>query len=110
MLDFIHTVKYSWMKGIIFATIGILNGGFMIAPIYHGINQSRLDDIPLGLPHFGVIFMAALYLIGCTFYVKRIPERYYPKTFDIYMNSHAIFHTFVFLGAIEFFLVIFYLS
>ena len=40
--------------------------------------ESRPDDIPLGVPHLGVAIMGVLYLLGAMFYIKQIPEKYYP--------------------------------
>jgi len=50
--------------------------------------------------------MGVLYLTGAYFYVKKIPEKYHPKKFDIWLNSHTIFHIFVFFAAGEFYLII----
>lgn len=54
--------------------------------------------------------MGVIYLSGTVFYVKKIPEKYYPKKFDIWLNSHTIFHIFVFIAAFEFFLTLYQLS
>lgn len=48
----------------------------------------------------GAIIMGILYLTGLFFYIKKIPERYCPKKFDIWFNSHTIFHIFVFIAAV----------
>ena len=50
--------------------------------------------------------MGALYLIGASFYINKIPEKYYPKLFDVWLNSHTIFHCFVFAAALEFYFVV----
>lgn len=44
--------------------------------------------------------MGSTYLIGLFFYIKKVPERLIPKKFDIWFNSHTIFHICVFIGAI----------
>lgn len=41
---------------------------------------------------FFIILMASLYIIGVLFYALRIPERFYPGKFDLYVS----FITFVF--------------
>lgn len=110
MCDFIHKIEYAHLKGVIFAIIGVLNGGSMCHSIYYGLKMNWLDDIPFGLSHFGIFITGVLYLTGVTFYINRIPEKYYPKKFDIWLNSHSIFHMFVFLAAVEFFFVMLYLS
>lgn len=97
--DKFHKEGYVWIKGVIFATIGLTNGLSIMNAIYFTLFNKREDDIPWGAPYYGVLFMGSLYLIGVMFYIKQIPEKYYPKKFDIWFNSHSIFHTFVFLAA-----------
>lgn len=48
----------------------------------------------------GTIIMGILYLTGLFFFVKKIPESIIPKKFDIWLNSHTIFHIFVFIAAV----------
>ena len=45
------------------------------------------------------LLMGATYLIGATIYALRIPERWYPGRFDVWLHSHQIFHIAVVLGA-----------
>jgi len=40
----------------------------------------------------------AAYIGGALIYVFRIPERWYPGTFDLFGHSHGIFHMAVILG------------
>ena len=40
----------------------------------------------------------AVYIGGALLYVFRIPERWYPKTFDNFGSSHQIFHLAVVAG------------
>ncbi|CAH8526728.1 unnamed protein product [Schistosoma mattheei] len=47
-----------------------------------------------------LILMAVLYISGATIYALRIPERLYPGKFDIWFQSHQIFHVFVVLAAL----------
>lgn len=43
--------------------------------------------------------MAFLYLSGATIYAVRVPERLFPGRFDIWFQSHQIFHVFVVVAA-----------
>jgi adiponectin receptor len=45
------------------------------------------------------LLTAALYLIGASLYAARIPERIFPGKFDIWFQSHQIFHVFVVAAA-----------
>lgn len=106
MSSTLHKLKYAWIKGVIFSIIGVLNGMSLLQSTYYSYYQLREDDLEFGISHFGVIMMGILYLTGAVFYTKRIPEKYYPKKFDIWFNSHTIFHIFVFIAEVEFFLVV----
>lgn len=43
--------------------------------------------------------MAFFYLFGAALYAARIPERFSPGRFDLWCNSHQIFHVLLVLGA-----------
>uniref|UniRef100_A0A8C4R8W0 Adiponectin receptor 2 n=1 Tax=Eptatretus burgeri TaxID=7764 RepID=A0A8C4R8W0_EPTBU len=47
-----------------------------------------------------LFLMAMLYITGAVFYAARIPERFFPGTYDIWFHSHQIFHVMVVAGAI----------
>ncbi|KAH8861382.1 Adiponectin receptor protein 2 [Schistosoma japonicum] len=47
-----------------------------------------------------LVLMAVLYLSGATIYAVRIPERLFPGRFDIWFQSHQIFHVFVVFAAL----------
>lgn len=46
-----------------------------------------------------LVIMAILYITGATLYAARIPERLAPGYFDIWFQSHQIFHVFVVAAA-----------
>lgn len=46
-----------------------------------------------------LVLMAVLYLSGATIYAIRVPERLFPGRFDIWFQSHQIFHVFVVAAA-----------
>jgi adiponectin receptor len=46
-----------------------------------------------------LILMAVLYIVGALMYAARIPERLFPGKFDIWFQSHQIFHIFVVAAA-----------
>lgn len=100
MGDDIHSMHNVKLKGLMFGGLGISNA----VPIIHVIMLSLQsdydnDNIPLNKVFIGLGLMASLYLVGLAFYVYKIPEQYYPKTFDIWFNSHTIWHLFVFAAA-----------
>jgi len=46
-----------------------------------------------------LILMALLYVVGAILYAARLPERLFPGKFDIWFQSHQIFHVFVVAAA-----------
>ncbi|XP_060582534.1 adiponectin receptor protein-like [Ruditapes philippinarum] len=46
-----------------------------------------------------LVLMAFLYITGAIIYAVRIPERFFPGKFDIWFQSHQIFHVFVLAAA-----------
>lgn len=56
--------------------------------------------VPAGEVYKGIAFMGLFYIVGCQFYILRIPERFLPGFFDIWFNSHSIWHGFVLAAAL----------
>ena len=46
-----------------------------------------------------LVLMALLYIGGAVIYALRVPERIWPGKFDIWFQSHQIFHVFVIIAA-----------
>ncbi|CAL7937856.1 unnamed protein product [Xylocopa violacea] len=46
-----------------------------------------------------LILMGCLYILGAMFYALRVPERFFPGKFDIWFQSHQIFHVLVIAAA-----------
>ena len=88
-------------KSSMFAGLGLTN----IIPIGHLIILSLFsspenDYLPMGNSLYYLITMAILYLGGVVIFTTKIPERFYPTYFDIWLNSHTIWHVCVFLAAL----------
>ncbi|CAG9809118.1 unnamed protein product [Chironomus riparius] len=47
-----------------------------------------------------LILMGFLYILGAMFYALRIPERWFPGKFDLWGQSHQIFHVLVIVAAL----------
>ncbi|KAL5283893.1 ADIPOR2 family protein [Megaselia abdita] len=56
---------------------------------------SQISQATLGW----LILMGILYIIGAMFYALRVPERWFPGKFDLWGQSHQIFHVFVIAAA-----------
>ena len=46
-----------------------------------------------------LVLMAVLYISGALIYAFRFPERMFPGKFDLWFQSHQIFHVFVVAAA-----------
>lgn len=103
LFDFIHEEKNVIYKSLMFAGLGLSN----LLPISHiilqGVFASSKDVLPLSSDILWVFLMGAMFLTGLYFYSDRIPEKYYPRKFDIWCNSHVIWHYFVIAGSLAHF-------
>ncbi|KAH3820040.1 adiponectin receptor protein-like [Dreissena polymorpha] len=73
------------LSGVIPALHIVIKYGFWWA-----VNKASLGWLSL---------MAMLYIVGAIIYAVRIPERFFPGKFDIWFQSHQIFHMFVLAAA-----------
>ena len=71
-----------------------------VFPVLHGLKLhgwQRLDD---GIGLRWVVGQGALYVAGAAIYAARVPERWRPGAFDVWGNSHQVFHIFVLVAAV----------
>ncbi|RIB03704.1 hemolysin-III channel protein Izh2 [Gigaspora rosea] len=87
---------YRWFRTSLFLAMGLS----AIVPLAHGITLYGIDACFKSNSLNYVCCMGLLYVIGALFYGARIPERWYPGTFDIFGSSHQIFHLFVVAAAL----------
>lgn len=88
-------------KGLMFAFLGISN----LIPLTHLYVLSfeasaENDNMPFNIAFIGILLMGGLYLFGLLIYVAKFPEKFYPRRFDIWLNSHTIWHLFVLAAAV----------
>ncbi|KAL3270949.1 hypothetical protein HHI36_021454 [Cryptolaemus montrouzieri] len=80
----------------VFMTFG-LSG--LVPAIHFGVREGY-RNVP-AMEALGWLFlMGFLYVIGALFYTLRVPERFFPGKFDIWLSSHQIFHVFVLAGTL----------
>ncbi|KAK7953202.1 hypothetical protein PG988_013896 [Apiospora saccharicola] len=86
-------------RAVLFAAFGV--GSFLV-PVGHGVwaygwaEQSRR----LGLPWIGLTVLCNG--VGVVLYAFKIPEKWYPKVFDIFGASHQIMHIMVVFAALAY--------
>ena len=68
-------------------------------PVAHGVlvNGWAMQNEQQSVTYF--IGLGLLNFTGAAIYAARIPERWYPRAFDIYGSSHQIMHVLVMCGA-----------
>jgi adiponectin receptor len=99
--DYFDTQEGATFKAILMGGLGVSN----FIPAVHMAALSLNPDANKGMLNFPIFHSflrtGACYLGGLAIYISRFPEKSYPKKFDIWLNSHAIWHVFVFLGALS---------
>ncbi|KAL7908515.1 mPR-like GPCR protein [Trichoderma velutinum] len=90
-----RTPKRRPYRAMMFASLGL--SGFI--PVIHGVTIYGYKGLEDRISVTWIIVHGAMYLFGVALYVARWPERSFPGAFDIWGNSHQIFHMFVLLAA-----------
>jgi len=95
MLDRFNTPVYRPLRALLFVCLG----GFGLVPTLHLLIQAGWHSalIEGGIPW--LFLMAVLYITGALLYGARIPERLMPGKFDLWFQSHQIFHVLVIAAA-----------
>lgn len=90
---FFNAQKFYWPRMILYSSLTSVG----ILPTIHmfvGLPTNE-QTVPL---YEGMFLMLATYCVGMVIYVLKIPERWYPGHFDVWLHSHQLWHLFV-LGA-----------
>ena len=93
-----RTPAFRALRSASFAVLGL--SAFI--PVVHGIiiHGWELQNQRMSITYF--IGLGLLNGAGTAIYAMRIPERWSPKTFDIYGSSHQIMHVLVAVGALSY--------
>lgn len=78
-----------------------LLGSTTFISAFHAINLYGLSDAAQRMGLRGFMGLGILNFSGAAIYASRIPERWYPKRFDVYGASHQIMHILVACGAMS---------
>lgn len=85
--------QYRPLRAAVFLTFGL---SAVVPALHYGLVEGAQAYHCLRL----TILMGVLYVSGALIYAIRIPERYWPGKFDMWFNSHQIFHVFVVGGVV----------
>ncbi|KIM98755.1 hypothetical protein OIDMADRAFT_105156 [Oidiodendron maius Zn] len=83
-----HTPPWRPIRAATFIGLGL----FSIIPILHGIYIYGFATLEKMMGLQWTFVQGALYILGCVIFVLRVPERWYPGTFDLFGASHQVFH------------------
>ncbi|KAI9490337.1 hemolysin-III related-domain-containing protein [Zychaea mexicana] len=94
LLKHFRTPAYRWMRTGLFLALGL----FGIVPTLHGVIIYGFGNSADTISLWNLVLMAVAYVGGALIYGCRIPERWYPGSFNIWFASHQIFHVCVLIA------------
>lgn len=92
-----RTPTYRVMRSVMFALLGLS----AFVPVMHGIllNGWEVQNGRMAITYF--LGLGLLNGTGTVIYAARVPEKWFPRTFDVYGSSHQIMHVLVACGALS---------
>lgn len=75
-------------------------GASLFAPVVHGIIRFGFTELSDMMDLRSFLGLAVVNFSGAAIYAVRIPERWFPETFDLIGQSHNLMHGLVFMGAV----------
>lgn len=75
-------------------------GASLFAPVAHGLLRFGSAELSAGMGLGSFLGLALVNFTGAAVYAARIPERWFPGTFDLLGQSHNWMHVLVFAGAL----------
>jgi adiponectin receptor len=78
----------------------LLLGWSSFVPVVHGINMHGLDEHDRRMRVGWFLGLGVCHATGALIYVARVPERWWPRRFDLVGSSHQCMHACVVAGAV----------
>mmetsp|Transcript_15593 Transcript_15593/g.26845 ORF Transcript_15593/g.26845 Transcript_15593/m.26845 type:complete len:369 (-) Transcript_15593:49-1155(-) len=88
--------KYRTIRAGLFVAMG-LSG---IIPVIHWVSIYGVFSDRVAETLYRLLLMGFLYVLGAVFYATRVPERFKPGLFDVWLSSHQVFHLLVVAAAL----------
>ena len=70
-----------------------------VFPVIHGLTIYGWEGMEQRIGLKWLVGQGITYIAGASIYAARIPEKFFPKTFDTFGASHQGFHIFVLIAA-----------
>ncbi|KAI0193177.1 mPR-like GPCR protein [Astrocystis sublimbata] len=90
-----RTPAWRPFRSLIFVGLGASG----VVPILHGLKMYGYQSLNERMGLNWVLLQGALYIFGAFLYAVRWPERTSPGTYDIWGNSHQLFHILILFAA-----------
>lgn len=75
-------------------------GTSLFAPVVHGLSKFGRGELEAGMGLTSFLGLAFINFTGAAVYAARVPERWFPETFDLLGQSHNWMHVLVLTGAL----------
>lgn len=86
------------MRTLLFAALGASS----FVPIFNGVRLYGFENYSRQMSLSYFLGLCAFHSAGAGFYGARVPERWYPRRYDILGASHQIMHLLVICGAFSY--------
>ncbi|KAI9092127.1 hemolysin-III related-domain-containing protein [Phlyctochytrium arcticum] len=96
MSSHFSTPAYRFIRTGCFVALGCST----VIPVIHVVSIYGFQFVSQNLSFWYMISMGLQYLVGAFIYASRVPERWYPGKFDIWGQSHQLFHLLVVSAAV----------
>eukprot|EP00884_Botryococcus_braunii_P007416 jgi/Botrbrau1/16676/Bobra.0068s0092.1 len=94
LLSFFQQVQFRVFRASLFAALGMWG----VVPAGHILITSWGKPAVMNAVSHAMV-MGLIYILGAIIYASRVPERWKPGFFDIWMHSHQLFHICVIAAA-----------
>ena len=88
-------IKTGFVRVVMFFFMTLAN----IVPILHACFREGFMRMMIDGDFCIIVLMFGIYAFGAGIYAAKIPERFAPGKFDLFLHSHQIFHSCVVIGA-----------
>ncbi|CBZ26412.1 conserved hypothetical protein [Leishmania mexicana MHOM/GT/2001/U1103] len=92
---FFNTQTFYWPRMILYSSLTSIG----ILPTIHMFFGLPANEQTLPL-YKGMFLMLVTYCVGIVIYIFKVPERWYPGRFDVWLHSHQLWHFFVLCAAV----------
>ncbi|EFO22180.1 adiponectin receptor 1b [Loa loa] len=88
--------QYRPLRAVIFIAMGLSS----VVPALHLLITDGISYLLSEASLFWFLLMGILYITGAVLYATRTPEKCFPGKFDLWLQSHQLFHMFVVAAAL----------